>query len=256
MTRFKISSDPYRKLLKYRIWDFQDEKWEDYSRINHSSSELFNDKFENVFFPFKAKEILDILVRDFCGIIESEKLELVFQGTEDEYSELVQLCADEPYHSRVILTRDKTYLNNASDILPKIVDVFKKVSDLVEKTKCEDRVKEKTRKFAEATNEQIPICVVGNYSSGKSTFINALIGTEILPSKAKPITGRVYKISNSSAKDVANISFVYDNKKVKITIKNQSGDVKGLTKNDDLYLPLTEVLRILKDCPCNLKSIE
>ena len=137
MTRFKISSDPYRKLLKYQIWDFQDEKWEDYSRINHSSSELFNDKFEQVFFPFKAKEILDILVRDFCGIIESEKLELVFQGTEDEYTELVQLCEYEPYKSKVLLTRDALYLNNASDVLPKIVDVFKNVTDLVEKTKCE-----------------------------------------------------------------------------------------------------------------------
>ena len=247
MTRFKISSDPYRKLLKYQIWDFQDEKWEDYSRINHSHSDLFNDKFENVFFPFKAKEILDILVRDFCGVIESEKLELVFQGTEDEYSELVQLCEDEPYHSRVVLTRDGTYLNNASDVLPKIVDVFKKVSDLVEKTKCEDKVKEKTRKFAEATNELIPICVVGNYSSGKSTFINALIGAEILPSKAKPITGRVYKISNSSTKDIANISFVYDNHKVKITISSQSGDVEGLNNNDDLYMPLTETLKDTKE---------
>lgn len=243
MTRFKISSDPYRKLLKYQIWDFQDEKWVDYSRINHSSSELFNDKFEHVFFPFKAKEILDILVRDFCGIIESEKLELVFQGTEDEYSELLQLCEDEPYKSRVLLTRDDLYLNNASDILPKIVDVFKNVSDLVEKTNCEDKVREKTRKFAEATNEQIPICVVGNYSSGKSTFINALIGTEILPSKAKPVTGRVYKISNSSNKDVANISFVYDDHQVKITMSSHSGDVEGLTKEDDLYMSLEEPLR-------------
>lgn len=253
MTRFKISSDPYRKLLKYQIWDFHEEKWYDYSRINHSSSELFNEKFEHVFFPFKAKEILDILVRDFCGIIENEKLELVFQGTEDEYTELVQLCEDEPYHSRIVLSRDEMYLNNASDILPKIVDVFKNVSELVEKTNCEDKVREKSRKFAEATSEQIPICVVGNVSSGKSTFINALIGREILPSNANPVTGRVFRIADSSNKEAASISFNCDNHLVDVEICSQHYSIKGLSVDDDLYLQLTEVLNNTGDSSLQLQ---
>ena len=227
MTRIKISSDPYRSLLQYRRWDDDTKEWLDYSRLGHMNSQLFNEKYSNAFFPFKAGDILNILIHDFCGIIESETLELVFEGTEDEYSELEMLCKVEPYKSRISLSKSDTYLNNASDVLPMIVDVFKEVVDLVEKTNCEYKVQEKTRKFAEATNEQIPIGVLGNYSSGKSTFINALIGTEILPSNAKPVTGRVFKISDSEDKKASCIIFDYEEQKYIIKINTHSFSVSG-----------------------------
>ena len=242
MTQIKISSDPYRSLLRYQRWDEDAGAWTDYSRLNRPNSTLFNDKYAKSFFPFKAKEILDILIHDFCGIIESETLGLVFEGTEDEFSELEQLCAEEPYKSRIQLSRSDTYLSNASDILPQIVEVFKSVADLVEKTSCEEKVQEKTRKFAEATNEQIPICVVGNYSSGKSTFINALIGTEILPSNAKPVTGRVFKISNSDDNNKARISFDYAEQKYVVMISKQSFSIKGGSEEKVVYQQITNVL--------------
>ena len=242
MTQIKISSDPYKSLLRYQRWDEDAGIWTDYSRRNHPSSTLFNDKYAKAFFPFKAKEILDILIHDFCGIIESETLGLVFEGTDDEYYELEQLCAEEPYTSRVQLSRSNTYLSNASDILPKIVEVFKNVADLVEKTKCEEKVQEKTRKFAEATNEKIPICVVGNYSSGKSTFINALIGTELLPSNAKPVTGRVFKLSNSDDKNKAQVSFDYDEQKYIVKISKRSFAINGGSEEQVIYQQIANVL--------------
>ena len=37
--------------------------------------------------------------------------------------------------------------------------------------------------------DTVPICVLGTYSAGKSTFINALIGQELLPGSAEtPVT--------------------------------------------------------------------
>ena len=99
MIQIKISSDPYKSLLSYQIWDEDTRGWVDYSRLNRLSSTLFNDKYATSFFPFKAKEILDILIHDFCGIIESESLGITFEGTEDEYSELEQLCIEEGYQS-------------------------------------------------------------------------------------------------------------------------------------------------------------
>ena len=253
MTQIKISSDPYRSLLSYQIWDEDAGAWTDYSRLNRPSSTLFNDKYAKSFFPFKAREILDILIHDFCGIIESESLGLIFEGTEDEYSELEQLCVEEPYKSRVQLSRSDTYLSNASEILPKIVEVFKNVADLVEKTNCEEKKKKKTRKFAEATNEKIPICVVGNYSSGKSTFINALIGTEILPSNAKPVTGRVFKISNSDDKNRAQISFDYDEQKYVVKITKHSFAINGGSEEKVVYQQITNVLDMTRDSSLQLR---
>ena len=49
-------------------------------------------------------------------------------------------------------------------------------------------------KFSEGV---IPICVFGNYSAGKSTFINALIGREVLPSGGDPVTAKIYKIKTT-----------------------------------------------------------
>ncbi len=247
MTKIKISSDPYNSLLSYQIWDEDSGAWTDYSRLNHPSSNLFNDKYAKSFFPFKAKDILDILIHDFCGIIESETLGLVFEGTGDEYTELEQLCDEEPYKSRIQLSRSDTYLSNASDILPKIVEVFKNVADLVEKTNCEEKVQEKTRKFEEATNEMIPICVMGNYSSGKSTFINALIGSEILPSNAKPVTGRVFKISNSDDKKKAQISFEYAEQNYVVKVSKQSFSIIGGSEEKVVYQQIASVLEETRD---------
>lgn len=42
--------------------------------------------------------------------------------------------------------------------------------------------------------EPITIAIVGQFSSGKSTFLNALLGREILPSGITPITAKVCKI--------------------------------------------------------------
>jgi len=38
------------------------------------------------------------------------------------------------------------------------------------------------------SNEQFQVVVVGEFSRGKSTFINAFLGKKILPSSAKPTT--------------------------------------------------------------------
>ena len=62
-------------------------------------------------------------------------------------------------------------------------------------------------KVKSALEDMIPICVFGNYSAGKSTFINALIGCEILPSGGDPVTAKVYQIANADQPDQAVITF-------------------------------------------------
>lgn len=62
----------------------------------------------------------------------------------------------------------------------------------------------------------VPICVLGNYSAGKSTFINALIGSEILPNGIEPITAKIYKIARSKYKDRASVKCQYQDQDVTI----------------------------------------
>ncbi|OBV28416.1 hypothetical protein BKN38_00410 [Helicobacter sp. CLO-3] len=48
-------------------------------------------------------------------------------------------------------------------------------------------------------DESIKIAIVGQFSSGKSTFLNALLGREILPSGITPITSKVCEIRYGEA---------------------------------------------------------
>lgn len=54
------------------------------------------------------------------------------------------------------------------------------------------------QKFQDATKPQIPLLVLGNYSAGKSTFINSLVGYELLPASDHPTTAKVIQIEKCS----------------------------------------------------------
>lgn len=52
-------------------------------------------------------------------------------------------------------------------------------------------------KFEETISDAIPVCVIGNYSVGKSALINSLIGEDVLPSKVDPSTSKNVKVIRS-----------------------------------------------------------
>ena len=52
-------------------------------------------------------------------------------------------------------------------------------------------------KFDETISDAIPVCVIGNYSVGKSALINSLIGEDVLPSKMNPSTAKNVEIIRS-----------------------------------------------------------
>ena len=120
---------------------------------------------------------------------------------------------------------------------------LKELSPLVaESVSDKDKIKRELEKFSDASNDVIPICVIGNYSSGKSTFINALIGYELLPSSDEPTTAKIYKISQSKQPDRATIKFEYDLKSVRIRFNPDS--YKFLTDPEEnlLAVKLSKIL--------------
>ena len=53
-------------------------------------------------------------------------------------------------------------------------------------------------KFGIDSSEIIPVCVIATMSSGKSTFVNAILGDEILPEKNEACTARALAVLNTS----------------------------------------------------------
>ncbi len=244
MAKIRITSNPYDKLIKYARWNAETEEWQTVDYNNNPDSQLISDDLTTSFFPFKANKILDVIIEEF----NDGQIDILFAGTEDEFNMLRSICENEKYSSFVTVSRDSNTLENARDILPDIVDIFKEIDPLItQSVKDKSKIEAEIGKFSEATNESIPICVVGNYSAGKSSFINALIGHEILPSGDEPLTARVYKISPSHYEDRGRIKFQYNDHNVIVRFRGNNQGVESDLEDHPLIQKIEEVIAPLDE---------
>ena len=58
-------------------------------------------------------------------------------------------------------------------------------------------------------SNDVNLCLVGTYSAGKSTFINAVIGKRILPESINSETAKMFKIKNG---EIPKVSFLVHSK--------------------------------------------
>ena len=247
MPAIKIISDPYHKNISFFRHDDTEESWIEINRVFNKNSELIKDEYKTGFFPFIAEELIKIIYKEYRE--PDNTLELVFEGSEDEFNDLKMICTSDRYKEIINLRKSDRYLENARKILPEIVNEFKQIKPLIEETIPDsEKINEELQKITDASSNTIPICVIGNYSSGKSTFINALVGKDILPSADSPLTARVYKISNSQKKDFAEIAFQFKGEPVDIIFGNERiAFLKGKPELD-IVRELQQAFQDKKDC--------
>ena len=252
MPAVKIISDPYNSKISLFRYDDAAESWIEINSSINKNSELIKEKYRTGFFPFILEDLVGDIYKEYHE--PNNTLKLMFEGSEDEYNDLEMLCTSDKYRNIISLEKSARYLENARDILPEIVKEFQEIKPLIEDTIPDsETINEELRKITDAASNTIPICVLGNYSSGKSTFINALIGKDILPSADSPLTAKIYKISNSQKKDFAEIAFQYRGEPVDIIFgKNRITFLKG--KPDLEIVPmLQQIFQDEKDC--NMEQI-
>lgn len=244
MSKIKIVSNPYNREISYYIFDEDSNCWEDI-REKNQLSRLREDESERAFLPFKIKEIMDIIIKEYHS--RNESIDIVFEGTNDEYKELQDVCNTEYSNENISISKSSRYLENARFITKEAKETFEKVEPIISKIIRDDTSSmEDLHKVSDALKDIVPICVFGNYSSGKSTFINALIGSEVLPSGGDPVTAKIYKISNSTQPDYARIRFDYLNTTVDLSFESENYRfLKGATDS-----PLLEKVKSAIDaCP-------
>ncbi len=242
MAKVKIISNPYKREISYLSFREQSGQWVEIEEYN-PNSRLREDESGKSFLPFKIKEIIDIIVDEYC--IGTEPVEVVFEGTNEEYREVEKVCSADGFVGKITLSRTHNILENARSILKDTKEIFKTVQPIIEKiVRDDDGVKGDLNKVSDALDDIIPICVFGNYSAGKSTFINALIGSEVLPSGGDPVTAKIYEIKRSEQPDIARISFAYKGDPVELLFDGGIFRVlKGNTESD----LLTDLCQIIKD---------
>lgn len=225
----KIISNPYTREIKFLSYKEQSQQWEDVKEGN-VNSKLREDESGRNFLPFRIKEIIDTIIAEYY--INNDKIHIQFEGTQDEYTEVENVCREEGISDKIELSRTQTILENARIIFEPTKEIFATVQPIIEKIIKDDiNVCKDLNKVSDALKDIIPICVFGNYSAGKSTFINALIGGEVLPSGGDPVTAKVYKIERSKQPDTAKVRFSYKDEAFEILFEGT--DYRLLSKNEE-----------------------
>ncbi len=242
MILFKIISDPYKRNIRFETVDSDTGATTPVTEADNS--DLVSDELIHGFFPYNVKRIIDEIYA--MKSKQGQPVHIIFEGTDDEYSDLKDLCSDEFYADKIELLPQEHYLNSAKDILPKISEIFQDMQPLIEESvRSNEQVALNRRKFEDAVDKQvIPICVIGNYSSGKSTFINALVGKEILPSGDDPVTDCVYQITRSQNAESACVEFDYRGLPIKFSMdeynRGNGCTISGAGRCDDEFVALIQ----------------
>lgn len=238
MTQIKIVSNPYNRSISFFTYKEAQNMWEDITQgsINSKLRESDPDK---IFLPFKIKEIVDTIILEYY--VGSEPIELIFEGTADEYEEVENVCNDNEIREKVRLCRSTRILENARDILDHAKEIFSTVHPIINNIVKDDlSIKKDLSKVSDALKDIIPICIFGNYSAGKSTFINSLIGYEILPSGGDPVTSKIYEIKRSEHDDRARVSFSYHDEPFELIFDKKNCRVSEGNKKNELIKEILE----------------
>lgn len=137
-----------------------------------------------------------------------EKISLTFKGTKIDFEDFTSKVAE--YNKAA---EEERFVISAFIELPSVVEIYSHISDFCDealevfdrelqnseiRTSFQVRRNEFEKKRALLNRNNVNLCLVGAYSAGKSTFINALIGKKILPESINSETAKMFRIQNSS----------------------------------------------------------
>ena len=228
--RIRLICDPYSKEISYEWYSFNEDKY-----IPLGSPSLWNDEYIRTTIQNRAYEIVDILNREYN--VGNNGLEIVFAGTEDDYNDLRRVISNHFANSNITCIRDSSYYYTSDYVMPIIKEKFSTIKTaLTKKDNTTEKIIELVEKYNDTVKPSISLCVIGTYSSGKSSFINSLIGAEILPSKDKPTTARVCKIY---CHPMYQIRFGLDSEKILLTF---SGETMKSKDNSEIIKQLRDIV--------------
>lgn len=184
----KIIYNPYAQKAAYKRWS--NGAWIDLG----SNSQLNSEQYQNnITLQNRGIDIVRQILEDYDdGTIG---VNLVFEGTDNDFEDLqniLTLYFPEKGH-KITCTRDDKRLISADDAAQEIESIFAKMEQTFEENPSEELQTEIDR-YKKTVKSTVTVCILGTYSAGKSAFINALIGEEILPSASDPSTATIYRV--------------------------------------------------------------
>lgn len=249
--KFEISYNPYINRIHLRqalVKKGTDElEWAEIE--SDSSFQKFQGRrciFENC-----VEEILD-LINKFINT--TGELVIEFIGTVEDF-EVLLFAVERSVNpkSKGISCEIKERYLSSSDALVKIRNAYNQIKNEFDDYLDNDTLDEDDErtvigkaiiKFQDTVRAEIPVCVIGNYSVGKSALVNALVGLEILPSHANSTTAKNVLLENGRN---FCLKFKYKNENYMIEIIGSKIDARCSGELDEkLIKELTEGTENLK----------
>ncbi len=162
-------------------------------------------------------------------------VEISYTGTVSDYDDVVS--AFEGYKDKISASFK---FNKTADI----TDVEREIDSIFEAIKkgpvAELRDKKIIDAFEKAKNSKFEINVVATMSSGKSTLINALLGTQLMPAANEATTATIVKIVDTDQDHFSAKAFDKSGQLIKSFDKISLDDMKTL--NSDVAVSSIEIL--------------
>lgn len=241
--RVKISYNPYQKQITYQ-WLGSNGEWEDVP----SESPLSEDRYQNTTLQNSAVEIIDIIDKTYNT--GTAGLDIIFEGTGSDYEDLHNIIQCYFGDKNIQCIPSGLVLISADEALTQIKKIFAKVEATFEKYPNEALMNEIGR-FRDTVKTTVSICVMGLYSAGKSAFINALIGEEIMPSASDPTTAKTYRVSSS---EQSKIHFQYNGKDINLLFSGNKYAPQVAAQLNDNEL-LTSIKQAIESSGSDLQSV-
>ena len=228
MKKFEILYNPYTNRIHFRQAvvsnESQDLEWAEIE----SDSSFLKYQGRRCIFENCVEEILD-LINKFINT--TGNLEIDFIGTDEDFGVLrtAVLRDKNPKSMGIVCECVERYLSSA-DALKTIKDAYEQIKtefdDYIDNSSMDEdderaEIGRTNVKFRDTVKAEIPVCVIGNYSVGKSALVNSLIGREILPSHANSTTAKNVLIENGDV-----YSIIFEHSDVHYNLEIEGSDIK------------------------------
>lgn len=222
--KIKIIYNPYAQKAAYKRWS--NGAWIDLG----SNSQLNSEQYQNnITLQNRGIDIVRQILEDYDdGTIG---VNLVFEGTDNDFEDLQNILTlyftESEY--KIDCTRSDKRLISADDAAQEIESIFAKMEQTFEENPSEELQAEIDR-YKKTVKSTVTVCILGTYSAGKSAFINALIGEEILPSASDPSTATIYRVHTAQESKIRfeykaqDVELNFSSTAYKPSVTNLAGD--------------------------------
>lgn len=146
----------------------------------------------------RLQEWVEDLPRLLIDEYNDTDFDVVFHGTLLDFEDLTEVFTQAFERDELTATLDRIPAKETSDKEALIEEVFKEIQAGPFDELKDDEI---LSAFQHAKSSDFEVCVVATMSAGKSTLINSMLGTKLMPSKQEACTAIITRIKDTEGND-------------------------------------------------------